>query len=292
MKKSEAMDLYEGLNEISPQMIEEAGNYKKTVSVDIRYKKSNNVKKIIAASLVAAAVVVAVLGVKGLKPFGTGSSNQSSNQLASEQQTGFKTAHVMNVYAAGLDDTAKCIFSNGEKIADISGVVTGISSQVGDSSVMGQVMAGINVTGEDISKIKYSIMENDSDVIYNLARMKEVDKDSPEYQISSEKFRKQTENGYAYYIIEDIGEEYEESGNSQSEGIQIVEFSKQLEKESLYQERQVYNEMVKNMYEGLTLSITVTYGDGTTEIVDVGFKTAEGSDDLEKVSDKVIVYVK
>ena len=27
MKKSEAMDLYEGLNEISPQMIEEAGNY-------------------------------------------------------------------------------------------------------------------------------------------------------------------------------------------------------------------------------------------------------------------------
>lgn len=292
MKKSEAMDLYEGLNEISPQMIEEAGNYKKTVSVDIRYKKSNNVKKIIAASLVAAAVVVAVLGVKGLKPFGTGSSNQSSNQLASEQQTGFKTAHVMNVYAAGLDDTAKCIFSNGEKIADISGVVTGISSQVGDSSVMGQVMAGINVTGEDISKIKYSIMENDSDVTYNLARMKEVDKDSTEYQTSSEKFRKQTENGYAYYIIEDIGEEYEESGNSQSEGIQIVEFSKQLEKESLYQERQVYNEMVKNMYEGLTLSITVTYGDGTTEIVDVGFKTAEGSDDLEKVSDKVIVYVK
>ena len=151
---------------------------------------------------------------------------------------------------------------------------------------MGQVMASINVTGEDISKIKYSIMGNDSDVTYNLARMKEVDKDSPEYQTSSEKFRKQTENGYAYYIIEDIGEEYEESGNSQSEGIQIVEFSKQLEKESLYKE------MVKNMYEGLTLSVTVTYGDGTTEIVDVGFKTAEGSDDLEKVSDKVIVYVK
>lgn len=40
MKKSEAMDLYEGLNEISPQMIEEAGNYKKTASVDIRYKKA------------------------------------------------------------------------------------------------------------------------------------------------------------------------------------------------------------------------------------------------------------
>ena len=52
MKKSEAMDLYEGLNEISPRMIEEAGNYKKTASVDIRYKKSNNVKKIIAAGLV------------------------------------------------------------------------------------------------------------------------------------------------------------------------------------------------------------------------------------------------
>ena len=30
MKKSEAMDLYEGLNGISPKMIEEAGNYKKT----------------------------------------------------------------------------------------------------------------------------------------------------------------------------------------------------------------------------------------------------------------------
>lgn len=292
MKKSEAMDLYEGLNGISPQMIEEAGNYKKTASVDIRYKKSNNVKKIIAAGLVAAAAVVAVLGVKGLKPFGTGSSNQSSNQLASEQQTGFKTAHVMNVYAAGLDDTAKCIFSNGEKIADISGVVTGISSQVGDSSVMGQVMASINVTGDDISKINYSIVGDDPDVTYNLAKMKQIDKDSSEYQASSDKFRKQTENGYAYYIIEDIGEEYEESDSSQNEGIQIVKFSKKLEKESLYQDSRVYNEMVRNMYEGLTLSVTVTYEDGTTEIVDVGFKTAEGSDDLEKVSDKVIVYVK
>lgn len=291
MKKSEAMDLYEGLNGISPKMIEEAGNYKKTASVDIRYKKSNNVKKIIAAGIVAAAAVTAVLGVRGLKPSVTRNGNQSSNQPASEQ-AGFKIAHVMNVYAAGLDDTLECIFSNDEKNAGVSGVVAGISSQVGDSSVMGQVMAGINVTGEDISKIKYSIMENDSDVTYNLARMKEVDKDSPEYQTSSEKFRKQTENGYAYYIIEDIGEEYEESGNSQSKGIQIVKFSKQLEKESLYQDRQVYKEMVKNMYEGLTLSVTVTYGDGTTEIVDVGFKTAEGSDDLEKVSDKVIVYVK
>ena len=233
MKKSEAMDLYEGLNGISPKMIEEAGNYKKTASVDIRYKKSNNVKKIIAAGIVAAAAVTAVLGVRGLKTSVTGSGNQSSNQLASEQ-TGFKIAHVMNVYAAGLDDTLECIFSNDEKNAGVSGVVAGISSQVGDSSVMGQVMAGINVTGEDISKIKYSITGNDSDVTYNLARMKEVDKDSPEYQTSSEKFRKQTENGYAYYIIEDIGEEYEESGNSQSKGIQIVKFSKQLEKESLY----------------------------------------------------------
>ena len=85
MKKSETMDLYEGLNEISPQMIEEAGNYKKTASVDIRYKKSNNVKKIIAAGLVAAAAVTAVLGVRGLKPSVTGNGNQSSNQLASEQ---------------------------------------------------------------------------------------------------------------------------------------------------------------------------------------------------------------
>lgn len=109
MKKSEAMDLYEGLNGISPQMIEEAGNYKKTASVDIRYKKSNNVKKIIAAGLVAAAAVTAVLGVRGLKPSVTGNGNQSSNQPASEQ-TGFKIAHVMNVYAAGLDDTSECIF--------------------------------------------------------------------------------------------------------------------------------------------------------------------------------------
>ena len=201
MKKSEAMDLYEGLNEISPRMIEEAGNYKKTASVDIRYKKSNNVKKIIAAGLVAAAAVTAVLGVRGLKPSVTGNGNQSSNQPASEQ-TGFKIAHVMNVYAAGLDDTSECIFSNDEKNAGVSGVVAGISSQAGDSSVMGQVMAGINVTGEDISKIKYSITGNDSDVTYNLARMKEVDKDSPEYQTSSEKFRKQTENGYAYYSSE------------------------------------------------------------------------------------------
>lgn len=166
-------------------MIEEAGNYKKTASVDIRYKKSNNVKKIIAAGLVAAAAVTAVLGVRGLKPSVTGNGNQSSNQPASEQ-TGFKIAHVMNVYAAGLDDTSECIFSNDEKNAGVSGVVAGISSRVGDSSVMGQVMASINVTGEDISKIKYSIMGNDSDVTYNLARMKEVDKDSPEYQTSSE----------------------------------------------------------------------------------------------------------
>ena len=291
MKKSETMDLYEGLNGISPKMIEEAGNYKQTASVDIGHKKSNNVKKIMAAGLVAAAVVAAVLGVRGLKPSVTGNGNQSSNQLASEQ-TGYKIAHVMNVYAAGLDDTSECIFSNGKKTSDISGVAVGISSQVGASSVMGQVMASINVTGEDILKINYCIVGDDSDVTYNLARMKEVDKDSPEYQASSDKFRKMTENGYAYYIIEDIGEEYEENGNSQSEGIQIIKFSKQLEKESLYQNRQVYNEMVKNMYEGLTLSVTVTYGDGTTEIVDVGFKTAEGSDDLEKASDKVIVYVK
>lgn len=291
MKKSEAMDLYEGLNGISPKMIEEAGNYKKTASVDIRYKKSNNVKKIIAAGLVAAAAVTAVLGVRGLKPSATGSGNWSSNQLASEQ-TGFKIAHVMNVYAAGLDDTSECIFSNDEKNAGISGVVAGISSQVGDSSVMGQVMEGINVTGEDISKIKYSIMGDDSDVIYNLARMKEVDKDSPEYQTSSDKFRKQTENGYAYYIIEDIGDEYEESGSSQNEGIQIVKFSKKLERESLNQDSQVYNEMVKNMYEGLTLSVTVTYGDGTTETVDVGFRSVDNGDGSGKVPDKVAVYVK
>lgn len=291
MKKSEAMDLYEGLNEISPKMIEEAGNYKKTASVDIRHKKSNNVKKIMAAGLVAAAAVAAVLGVRGLKPSVTGNGNQSSNQLASEQ-TGFKIAHVMNVYAAGLDDKSECIFSNDEKNAGVSGVVAGISSQGGDSSVMGQIMASINVTGEDILKINYSIVGDDSDVTYNLARMKEVDKDSPEYQVSSDKFRKNTENGYAYYIIEDIGEEYEESGNSQSGGIQIVKFSRQLSKEALYQDRQLYNEMVKNMYEGLTLSITVTYGDGTTEIVDVGFKEVGGGDNSGKVSDKVAVYVK
>ena len=291
MKKSKAMDLYEGLNGISPKMIEEAGNYKKTASVDIRYKKSNNVKKIIAAGLVAAAAVTAVLGVRGLKTSVTGSGNQSSNQLASEQ-TGFKIAHVMNVYAAGIDDTSECIFSNDEKNASVSGVVAGISSQVGDSSVMGQVMAGINVTGEDISKIKYSIMGDDSDMIYNLARMKEVDKDSPEYQTSSDKFRKQTENGYAYYIIEDIGGEYEESGSSQNEGIQIVKFSKELEKEFLYQDSQVYNEMVKNMYEGLTLSVTVTYGDGITETVDVGFRSVDNGDGSGEVSDRIAVYVK
>ena len=291
MKKSKAMDLYEGLNEISPKMIEEAGNYKKTASVDIRCKKSNNVKKIIAAGLVAAAAVTAVLGVRGLKLSMTGNGNRSSNQLASEQ-TGFKIAHVMNVYAAGLDDTSECIFSNDEKNAGVSGVVAGISSQVGDSSVMGQVMAGINVTGEDISKIKYSIMGDDSDVIYNLARMKEVDKDSPEYQTSSDKFRKQTDNGYAYYIIEDIGGEYEESGSSQNEGIQIVKFSKELEKEFLYQDSQVYNEMVKNMYEGLTLSVTVTYGDGITETVDVGFRSVDNGDGSGEVSDRIAVYVK
>ena len=291
MKKSKAMDLYEGLNGISPQMIEEAGNYKKTASVDIRYKKSNNVKKIIAAGLVAAAAVTAVLGVRGLKSSMTGSGNQSSNQLASEQ-TGFKIAHVMNVYAAGLDDTSECIFSNDEKNASVSGVVAGISSQVGDSSVMGQIMAGINVTGDDISKINYTIMGDESDVKYNLARMKEVDKDSPEYKTSSDKFRKQTENGYAYYIIEDIGGEYEESGSSQNEGIQIVKFSKELEKESLYQDSQVYNEMVKNMYEGLTLSVTVTYGDGITETVDVGFRSVDNGDGSGEVSDRIAVYVK
>ena len=170
MKKSEAMDLYEGLNGISPKMIEEAGNYKKTASVDIRYKKSNNVKKIIAAGLVAAAAVTAVLGVRGLKTSVTGSGNQSSNQPASEQ-TGFKIAHVMNVYAAGLDNTSECIFSNDEKNAGVSGVVAGISSQVGDSSVMGQVMAGINVTGEDLSPPPSPPPGPAPDVTYNLTRM-------------------------------------------------------------------------------------------------------------------------
>lgn len=57
----------------------------------------------------AAAAVAAVLGVRELKPSVTESGNQSSNQLASEQ-TGYKIAHVMNVYAAGLDDTSECIF--------------------------------------------------------------------------------------------------------------------------------------------------------------------------------------
>ena len=153
-------------------------------------------------------------------------------------------------------------------------------------------MASINVTGDDISKINYSIVGDDPDVTYNLAKMKQIDKDSSEYQASSDKFRKQTENGYAYYIIEDIGEEYEESDSSQNEGIQIVKFSKKLEKESLYQDSRVYNEMVRNMYEGLTLSVTVTYEDGTTEIVDVGFKAVDDSDGSGKVSDKVAVYVK
>lgn len=40
MKKSEAMDLYEGLNGISPKMIDEAENYKKTASADIRHKRA------------------------------------------------------------------------------------------------------------------------------------------------------------------------------------------------------------------------------------------------------------
>ena len=90
------MDLYEGFNGINPKMIEEAEKYKKVAGVDVRYKKNNNIKKIMAAGLVAAAAVVAVFGVRGLNPSGTGSSNQSGNQLAS-QQTEFKIAHVMNV---------------------------------------------------------------------------------------------------------------------------------------------------------------------------------------------------
>lgn len=291
MKKLEAADLYEELSEIKPEMIEEAAEYKKTADVDIRYKKSNNVKKIMAAGLAAVAAAAFVLGIRGLKPSVSGGDNQSTNQAASEQ-TGLKIAHIMNVYAAGIDDAPECIYSNGEKTADTSGVVVGISSQTGDSYVMGMVMASINVTGEDVSEIKYSVKGNDPDVTYNLARMKEVDKDSSEYQMSVNHFRKQTDNGYTYYIIEDIGEECEESNISKNEGIQIVKFSKNLSADSLYQDRQGYHEMVKKMYEEIILSITVTYTDGTTEAVDVGFKTAEGSDGLEKVSDKVIVYVK
>ena len=42
----------------------------------------------------------------------------------------------------------------------------------------------------------------------------------------------------------------------------------------------------------VALSVTVTYGDGTTEIVDVGFKAVDDSDGSGKVSDKVAVYVK
>ena len=69
MKKSEAMDLYEGLNEISPKMIEEAGNYKKTASVDIRYKKSNNVKKIIAAGIVGSSGCYCCIGSQRTEDF-------------------------------------------------------------------------------------------------------------------------------------------------------------------------------------------------------------------------------
>ena len=57
----------------------------------------------------------------------------------------------------------------------------------------------------DTNYIKYYGQELNMST-YNLARMKEVDKDSPEYQTSSEKFRKQTENGYAYYI--DLSKNY------------------------------------------------------------------------------------
>lgn len=42
----------------------------------------------------------------------------------------------------------------------------------------------------------------------------------------------------------------------------------------------------------VALSVTVTYGDGTTEIVDVGFKEVGGGDNSGKVSDKAAVYVK
>ena len=71
-----------------------------------------------------------------------------------------------------------------------------------------------------------------------------------------------------------------------------MKFSKELEKESLYQDSQVYNEMVKNMYEGLTLSVTVTYGDGITETVDVEFRSVDNGVSSGEVSDRVAVYVK
>ena len=71
-----------------------------------------------------------------------------------------------------------------------------------------------------------------------------------------------------------------------------MKFLKELEKESLYQDSQVYNEMVKNMYEGLTLSVTVTYGDGITETVDVGFRSVDNGDGSGEVSDRIAVYVK
>lgn len=47
MKKSEAMDLYDGLNGISPKMIEEAGNYKKTASADIGHTDCKVFKAVI-----------------------------------------------------------------------------------------------------------------------------------------------------------------------------------------------------------------------------------------------------
>lgn len=288
MKKLESMDLYEGINGIEPELIEEAGNYQKKDSAHLRSRKGSTVKKIVAAGLVAAAAAALVSGAGELKRIKVG----SDNQIVTEQQPEIKMAHVMNVYAAGLDDVSECIFSGSEKNADVSGVVAGISSQVGDSSVMGMIMAGINVTGDNILNIKYSVMGEDSDVTCKLAIMREVDKESPEYQASAYKFRKQTDAGYAYYIIEDIGEEYEESDSSQNEGIQIVKFSKELEAGNLYQNRQVYNDMVKSMYEGLNISITVTYGDETAEVVNIGFKAVDDSDLSENVSDKVAVYVK
>lgn len=281
MSKMNGMKLYEEINNISPELIEEADSYENAGNVRKSGKGHKMVIKLIAAGAAVAATVIAVVGIQSTKVANNGDSGVvSSIDIAAP--------HVMSVYAADMNDVTECLYADGQKNADISGVTFGCKVSSGDLYVSGSVYSNISVEGDDISSIKYSLISEENDNTYSLARLKKVEKDSPEYvRNNTEKMRKKTDDGYSYYIIEDIGTEYETDNVNQDNGIQILKFSSKADSYN-----SDINELLENVCDAVTLQITVTFKDDSSETVRLGFKINEAAGSTEKMSHKIMVYVK
>lgn len=280
MSKMNGMKLYEEINNISPELIEEAGSYEKAGNVRKYGKGHKTVIKLIAAGAAVAAAVIAVTGIQSTKVASNGESDIVSKM-------DIAVSHVMSVYAADMNDVKECLYADGQKNADISGVTFGCMVSSGDSYVSGSVYSNIRVEGEAVSNINYSLISEGTDYTYSLARLKEVEKDSPEYVSASEKFRKKTDEGYSYYIIEDIGTEYKTDNVNQDNGVQILKFTSKADGYN----RDI-DELLENVCDVVTLQITVTFEDKSTEMVKIGFKVNDDSDNSGEMSYKITTYVK